>query len=281
MIDPAAILGYVFPEQAQEYSPRDAILYALGLGLGRDPLDVDDLRFLDERQLSVMPTFAVTLCSPGMWIRDPALGVDFTRLVHLAHDAEFLGPLSPAARMTGTAKVIALGDRGPGRGAELVLERTIAEGNTIRCRLRQTLLLRGDGGYGGPAPERLVLPQSETEPDARIEIATSPRAALIYRLSGDWNPLHLDPAVAQAASFPRPILQGLASYGIAGVAVSRALSRAPEQVTRLACRFAGVVLPGDRIEFLAWRKGARSAQFVGMVDGHEVLADGQISWEQV
>ena len=280
MIDPAAILAHDFGQPVQTYSARDAILYALGVGLGGDPLDDADLAFLDERALAVLPTFAVTLCTPGMWIRDPALGVDFGKLVHSAQSAEFLAPLPPEARVRGEAQVISLTDRGEGKGAVLVLERRIfdAMSGGLYCRLHQTLLLRGDGGFGGPpAPRSEALPPVGA-PDLTTRFATSLRAALIYRLSGDWNPLHLDPAVAAKAGFSRPILQGLASYGVAGVAISRAMGRDAARVARLACRFSGVVLPGDELEFRIWLGDDHAARFTAHVADRTVLDAGEIEW---
>jgi acyl dehydratase len=282
VIDPQALLSYDFGNPAQTYSARDAILYALGLGLGRDPLDAVDLRFLDERDLAVLPTFAVTLCTPGMWIADPSLGVAFSRLVHSAQAAEFLRPLPASASVSGTAQVVSLTDRGEGRGAVLILERIIVDGSDGEpyCRLRQTLLLRADGGFGGDPARREPAFEPAESPDMVGTFATSSRAALIYRLSGDWNPLHLDPLLAQTAGFSRPILQGLASYGIAGLAVSRALGFDPTAVSRLACRFAGFVLPGDDITFQIWTEGTLAARFRAFVGTRKVLDGGEIAWRE-
>ena len=280
MIDPVAIFAHDFGAPEQAYGQRDAILYALGVGLGQDPLDRKDLAFLDERNLSVLPSFAVTLCTPGMWIREPRLGVDFARLVHSAQAAEFPNRLPPAARVRGSARVLSLTDRGEGKGAVLVLERRIADADSgaLYCRLEQTLLLRGDGGFGGPPAPRSDAAPPEGPPDAEAQFATSPRAALIYRLSGDWNPLHMDPDAAAQAGFARPILQGLASYAIAGVAVSRALDRTASSVSRLACRFAGAVMPGDALQFSVWRAGDNAARFVAHVGDRKVLDGGEIEW---
>lgn len=280
MIDPHAILTYDFGAPVESYTARDAILYALGLGLGADPLDRQDLRFLDERALAVLPSFAVTRCTPGMWIGEPRLGVDFGKLVHVAQWAEFPASMPPEATVRGEAKVLSLTDRGEGKGAVLVLERRIldAASGVLYCRLRQTLLLRGDGGFGGPPAPRGAAALPDRAPDMVQPFATSPRSALVYRLSGDWNPLHLDPDIAAKAGFPRPILHGLASYGIAGLAASRAAGRDPAAVTRLACRFSGVVLPGDVLEFRIWRQGEDGAVFSAHVDGRKVLDAGEIEW---
>jgi acyl dehydratase len=281
MIDPAAILGHDFGHPEQTYSARDVILYAIGLGLGEDPCDPATLRFLDERSLAVLPSFAVTLCSPGMWIRAPEFGVDFAKLVHIQQSAEFFGTLPAAGKVKGVAKVLSLTDRGAGRGALLVLERTLAGADSDEpyCRLRQTLLLRGNGGFGGEPSPREPAFAPDRKADIETRFATSRRAALIYRLSGDWNPLHLDPAVAAAAGFSRPILHGLASYGIAGVAVSRAMGRDPASLAKLSCRFSGVVVPGDEITFRIWHNDDQGTRFTAFVDDRKVLDNGEIDWK--
>ncbi|ALJ16523.1 MaoC/PaaZ C-terminal domain-containing protein [Sphingopyxis macrogoltabida] len=276
---PDRILAHDFGEARQSYIARDAILYALGVGLGHDPLDEGDLAFLDETRLSVLPTFAVTLCSPGMWIRDAAFGVDFRRLVHSAQAATFHAPLSPSADVLGTARVVGLTDRGEGRGAILELERQIANAadGTTYCTLRQTLLLRGNGGFGGPAAPRASTVIPETAPGAQTSTSLSPRAALIYRLSGDWNPLHIDPAFARSAGFDRPIMHGLGSYGVAGAALSRALGRNPAETSALSCRFSGIVFPGDTLAFSIW-PDAHGAAFRAHVGERLVLDEGRIAW---
>ena len=278
-IDAARLLSHAFPQIAHAYAERDAILYALGLGLGANPVDGGDLAFLYETELRVLPTFAVTLASPGMWIKDPAFGVDFAKLVHSEQAAVFHRRLPPNAKVTGAAKVVSLTDRGAEKGAVLTLERTICDAATgeTYCTLQQTLLLRGDGGFGGPSrpPAVDLIPAHAPEVTASVRI--SPRAALIYRLSGDWNPLHISPGAAAKAGFPRPILHGLASYGVAAVAVARALGQSPDQITQHSCGFSGVVYPGDEIVFRIWRDGDRAA-FQGFVDDRKVIDQGRIDF---
>lgn len=253
------LLDWEFPVRSQSYDARDAILYALGLGLGHDPLDEADLGFLLEDRLKVLPTFGVTLATPGLWVKEPALGIDWVRLVHSAQAATFHAPLPASARVTSRARIVSVADRGAGKGAVVTLERRIESELTglLFCTLRQTLLLRGDGGFGGPPPARdEVPPRPEREADATIAVPTSPRAALIYRLSGDWNPLHADPEVAAKAGFSRPILHGLASYGIAGrVVLGSFAGDDPAALRHLAMRFSGIVLPGDTLNFRLWREG--------------------------
>src|SRR5271156_698416 len=197
-IRPDLILAHRFPEIRHGYTARDAILYALGAGLGRDPVAPDDLLFLWEENLAVLPTFAVTLCTPGLWLRAPEFGVDFGKLVHAEQAATFPTPLPAAAETVGSARVALLADRGPARGAVGALGREIrdAASGTLYCTLRQTLFLRGDGGFGGPPAPNPPSIIPERQPDTRAEFTVDPRAALIYRLSGDPNPPPIHPPAA-------------------------------------------------------------------------------------
>jgi len=275
------LLAHRFDEIRHVYTARDAVLYALGVGLGRDPVDPLDLPFLWEDRLAVLPTFAVTLSSPGLWLRAPEFGVDFARLVHAEQAATFHAPLPAAAEVIGSARVALLADRGEGRGAVLALEREIrdAADGALYCALRQTVLLRGDGGFGGPPAPHAPSIVPERQPDARADFAVDPRAALIYRLSGDRNPLHVDPEAARRGGFDRPILHGLASYAIAGIAVARACGLSPSRVAALQCRFSGVVFPGDRLEFRVWRRDG-AAVFQGFVGERKVLDQGLVSFRE-
>jgi acyl dehydratase len=278
-IRPDLLLAHAFPEARQRYTKRDAILYALGVGLGGDPTDPADLSFLLEDRLRTLPTFAVTLGSPGAWIKAPQFGVDYAKLVHYEQSARFHAPLPPEAETVSRARVVSVADRGAGRGAVVVIERDIRDATleASYCTLRQTLLLRGDGGFGGSPPPQVASIIPEREPDARVAFAIDPRAALIYRLSGDWNPLHADPAAAKAGGFDRPILHGLASYAVAAVAVSRACGFSPDQVTAVRCRFTGVAFPGDTIDFRIWRE-SEGAVFQGFVGERKALDQGAVSF---
>jgi acyl dehydratase len=217
----------------------------------------------------------VTLGSPGMWIRAPEFGVDFAKLVHYEQAGVFHAPLAPDAEVVSRARVASVSDGGPGKGSVVVVERKISDAADGRpcCTLRQTLLLRGDGGFGGEPPKHQMSVLPDREPDAVASVAVDPRAALIYRLSGDWNPLHADPAAAKRAGFERPILHGLASYAIAGVAVARALALSPAALSSLACRFTGIVFPGDSLSFRIWREGT-SAAFQAFVGERKALDQG-------
>jgi acyl dehydratase len=278
------LLAHRFPEIRHAYVERDAILYALGIGLGADPVDPVDLACLYEAGMQVdvgmqvLPTLAVTLSSPGMWVKEPALGINWTKLLHVAQSARFETPLPPKGEVVGRARVASLVDRGADRGAELVLERTISDAvsGQVYCVLEQTLLMRGNGGFAAqpaPRPPRIVAP--ERPPDHVLSFQTSPRAALIYRLSGDWNPLHIDPEIARSAGFDRPILNGLASYGIAGWVVLKALGQGKaEQLKALSLRFTSPVIPGKKLDFDLWTDGS-SVNFIARSAGRIVIDQGR------
>lgn len=271
------LLTYTFAEKQHSYTARDAILYALGLGLGSNPLDTTDLHFLNENGLRVLPTFAVTLASPGLWVKEPELSIDWVRLVHSAQEAIFHTPLPAQATVIGQARIASVIDRGADRGAEAVVERSIIDSyeRQVYCTIRQTLLLRGNGGFASKPTARVQRPaQTERAPDLTATFDISPRAALIYRLSGDWNPLHIDAEIAARAGFSRPILHGLCSYGIAGWIVLKALSEAdPARLKSLSLSFAGPVYPGDRLDFSLWRDKMR-IDFKATANGRVVLDQG-------
>jgi acyl dehydratase len=254
------LIALNIPEVEHSYTEKDAILYALGLGLGQDPVNADELAFVYEKKLKVLPTFAVMLGYPGFWARDLDSGIDWVRLVHGEQALTIHRPLAPRGTVTGKTRVVDVIDKGAGKGALVLSERKVvdrASGAPV-ATLRQTTFCRGDGGFGGPpreAPPPHQLP--ERAPDLICDLRTRPEAALVYRLSGDPNPLHVDPDVAKAAGFPRPILHGLATFGIAGHALLRSLcDYDPARLVGLAGRFSAPVFPGETIRTEIWRDGA-------------------------
>ena len=253
------LLALDIPEVAQTYTEKDAILYALGLGLGRDPLNTDELPFVYEKEFKVLPTFAVVLGWPGFWARDLDSGIDWVKLVAGEQGLTLHRPLKPRGTVIGKTRVTEIIDKGPGKGALVYSERVVrdqATGETV-ATATQCTFCRGDGGFGGPpraAPP--VHPIPERAPDHVCDLATQPETALLYRLSGDPNPLHVDPAVAKAAGFPRPILHGLATFGVAGHAILKHLcGYDPARLRSIAGRFSAPVFPGETIRTEMWRDG--------------------------
>ena len=262
-IDVAKLKAWPFEPVRHTYAARDTILYALGLGLGRDPLDPAQLRFTYEDGLQALPTMPVVLGSPGFWAKDPRTGIDWVKLLHGEQELELHAPLPAAATVVGVTKVTRLVDKGAGKGALMHSERTIADERT-GTRLatsRSVSFLRGDGGFSAagqpsdePPPARPATP--DTPPDTVFEWATRPEAALVYRLSGDLNPLHADPKVAAAAGFGAPILHGLCSFGVTGWALVSALCGGDASRLRsIGTRFASPVYPGETLRVEIWRRG--------------------------
>lgn len=295
-IDPDTLLGWQFPVTEQSYEERDAILYALGVGLGTDPTDPQQLRFLYEDGLAVLPTMGLVLGHPGPWYRDPRAGIDWVRVLHGEQELRVHQPLRPRDRVTCHTRVTDVVDKGPGRGALVYWRRTLTRTDTEEplCTMSSTLVCRGDGGFGGPPrplaarPARLRPPAPAGPAPVYCDLPVSPRAGLIYRLSGDRNPLHVDPAVAQEAGFDRPILHGLCTLAVAGHAVLRTcLGYRVERLAGLRARFAAPVYPGQTVRTLLWPDRDRVAfrclslpqERVVIDDGLAELAPGEPVWE--
>ncbi len=258
-IDYDKLVNRHFDEVRQSYDHSDTILYALGVGVSMDPMDEDQLCFTYEEGLAPLPTMAVVLATPGFWVKEPDTGVDWVKVLHGEQELEIHKPLPAAATVTATTKVTDIIDKGADRGALILQERTVTDAETGEklATLTSTTFARGDGGFGGPTEGgRPVHMLPEREPDLACDLPTLPQAALIYRLSGDYNPLHADPKVARAAGFEAPILHGLCTLGIAGHAILKSCcDYRPEGFRSLALRFSAPVYPGETIRTEMWRDG--------------------------
>lgn len=253
------LMNWHIPEVRQRYTSRDTILYALGVGLGSDPVDERQLDFVYEKNLRVLPTYPLVLGYPGFWLKDPGTGVDWVKLVAGEQGLRMHRLPPPEGEVVGLTRVSRIVDKGPGKGALIDTTREVrdAASGDLLCTLTTTSFCRGDGGFGGPAgpvPTVHVLPQRS--PDQVCDLQTLPQVALIYRLNGDYNPLHADPAVARAAGFDRPILHGLCSLGVAGHALLKAVcDYDPARLAELDVRFSAPVLPGETLRTEIWRDG--------------------------
>jgi len=264
-INPHHLLARPFAPIAHAYDERDTRLYALGVGLGHDPLDAGQLHYVyggpEGESLRALPTMANVLAYPGFWAREPDTGIDWRRLVHAEQEIVLHQPLPARGRVVGLNRIAALWDRGEGKGAFLQQEREVRDAATdaLVATVRQLSLLRGDGGFGpggseGAPPAPHTIPERAL--DAVCDLPTLPQAALIYRLSGDYNPLHADPAVARAAGFERPILHGMATMGVAAHAVLRALLDYDDsRFAAMRVRFTAPALPGDTLRTELWVDG--------------------------
>lgn len=256
-IDRQHLIDYHIPVREQTYTDHDVMLYALGVGLGSDPLDRGQLRFVCEPQLQVLPTMCCALGTPSMWLANPDTGVDYLKVVHGEIGFEIHQPLPTAAAICAKTRVVDVFDKGAGVGAVIVQRREITaqpSGEPL-ATLSSTTFARGNGGFGGQrGPKSVKVVPEDRAPEAVCDLPTLPQAALIYRLSGDFNPLHSDPDVAQQAGFERPILHGLCTFGTAGHALLRTLcDYDPARLTAMRARFSSPVFPGETIRTEMWR----------------------------
>lgn len=263
-----------FDETRQSYSKRDSILYALGLGFGDDPLSLDDLRFTYEQDLLAVPAMVNILAHPGMWVQRPELRLGWQKLLHAEQRFDILRPLPPQGEVRAKYRVTGVVDAGAAKGAWLYLRKDLsdADGQPV-ARVCSTYLLRGDGGcgmFGAPEPALAALPQRA--PDHVIDQPTLPQQALLYRLSGDMNPLHASPDVARQAGFDRPILHGLCTMGIACRALISALCPgAPERLRHMSLRFSSPVYPGETIQTQIFDLGDGGVGFRSRVVERDVI----------
>lgn len=267
MIDYEKLLNFPIPEVRQRVTPRDAVFYALSVGLGQDPLDARQLDFVDaHRDLRVLPSMATVLAHPGFWLADPSTGVDAVKVVHGEQRITLHHPLPKEGELIGRTRVTGLVDKGEGKGALLLSEKTITDATTgtLLAVTGSTTFLRGDGGFGGPSgPTPPVNPIPDSSPDITLDLPTRPEQALYYRLNGDDNPLHASPDVAARAGFPRPILHGLCTLGVVAHALLRELGQYETGAMKsLSLRFSSPVLPGETIRTEIWRSGAFRARVV-------------------
>lgn len=251
--------NFAFPEVTQSYTTKDCILYALGIGFGEDPTHRAELPFVfEEPVLHVVPSMAAVLASPGFWARDPATGIDWHRFLHAEQEIILHRQLPPESTVCAKTRITRIIDKGASKGALIYLEREIADQFGALATVKVVNFARGNGGCGGdngPQPAPHGMPAGPAE--ARFETHTDPRSALFYRLSGDQNPLHVDPDVAAAAGFDRPILHGLCSFGIATRAIlATYCDYKPECLRSIKLRFSNPVYPGETIRVEMWRDGA-------------------------
>jgi acyl dehydratase len=207
----------------------------------------------------VLPTMATVLGYGGSWAREA--GIDQVKVVNGEQGFTLHRPLQTGGTLIGQTRILEVIDKGAGKGALIFSERHVTDMATgeLVATISQTAFCRGDGGFGGPprpAPTP-THPIPTRAPDFTCDLRTRPEAALIYRLSGDYNPLHAEPAFAKAAGFERPILHGLGTFGVSGHALLKTLcGYDPNRLISFGCRFSAPVFPGETIRTQMWRDGA-------------------------
>lgn len=273
-IDHETLLNFPIPTIRQTLRWQDTALYNFSIGLGQDPMDTAQLDFVYEPRLRAMPSMAVVLGYPGFWIRDPGTGVDWVKVVHGEQSLILHQPLPVEGELTGVSRVTGIVDRGAGKGAMVYSSREVHDAaGTLLATLEMTTFARGDGGYGGPAgPVKAPHPEPEGAPDITVDLPTRPEAAIVYRLNGDFNPLHIDPDIARAAGFERPILHGLCTFGVVCHALMRTLcGYDPTRFGRMDLRFSSPVYPGETIRTEIWRQPGGAAFRARVVERDKVV----------
>ena len=237
------------------YSDKDSILYSLGIGLGNDPMNLNELKYVYENSQSVLPSMAT-----NFQYHSPLLlktNINFIMVVHGEQRLSITNALPVSGDFIANAKVIGCYDKGPARGAIIEVETSVKnkKNNEEICKLVSTTFARGDGGFGGPDSPKKEIFIPDGEPDYVSEVSTKPDQALIFRLSGDYNPLHSDPNFAKAAGFEKPILHGMCTYGIACRSlVNEICENDASKLKRFDCRFSSPVYPGETIITEMWKK---------------------------
>jgi acyl dehydratase len=240
------------------YSDKDSILYSLGVGLGNDPMNLAELKYVYENSQVALPSMAT-----NFQYHSPLLlkaNINFILVVHGEQKLSFSNPLPVSGDFISNAKVIGCYDKGTGKGAIIDVETTInlKKDNTEICKLVSTTFARGDGGFGGPESPKSEIFRPEGDPDFVHEIKTKPDQALIFRLSGDFNPLHSDPNFAKTAGFEKPILHGMCTYGIACRSLVESVCEGDaKRLKKFDCRFSSPVYPGETIVTEMWKNGSK------------------------
>ena len=274
-LDPSAVGAEGTPTE-RAWSFKDAILYALGVGCG-----VDELQFSTEKNQLVLPTFSVIVGMGGIPF-DKIGSFNFAMLVHGEQAIEVFGPIPPNGKVRTTGKVAGIYDKGKAGLVVFECESKDAETGELRFRNRMSAFIRGAGGFGGDSgPKAAPFEVPGRKPDHEVTYQTRPDQALIYRLSGDMNPLHSDPDLAKSVGFPKPILHGLCTYGVAGRALVADLGGGDAtKVSAVAARFTSPVFPGETLTTSIWRTEPGQAVFrteASSPDGSDarlVLEDG-------
>jgi acyl dehydratase len=239
------------------YDENRCILYALGIGIGMDPLDLEQIKFVHERELQAFPTFATVLGWPGR-LTDPAFGIDARMVVAASLKVTLHRPLHVRDTLTSDPRIVEIIDKGAGKHAIIQSARTLhATDGTSVATVENSSVARGHGGFGGKVTQSPEPPPTpDTPPDESCDLPTPPNLALVFRLMGDENPLHVDPRSAKSSGYDRPILHGAATFGIAAHAVVRlAAGYDPARLKSIEARFSRPVFPGDTIRTEIWRDG--------------------------
>lgn len=254
-----SLMNMQFPPVEYHYTQKDTMLYALGLGLGLNHTDRQELQFVYEKHLRALPTMGVVLGNLALGPNVPGTGLDGEKILHGEQGLTIHRPLPVAGSLEVRQRITEVIDKGADKGSIIYTESEARDKLTKQVIFvcTSSSFCRGDGGIGGPSgptPKRHEIP--DRKPDASDTRPTTPQQALLYRLSGDYNRVHADVDVAAYAGFDRPILQGLCTFGVAGYSVLRTCAgNEPDRLRHIQVRFSAPVLPGDTLRTDMWQDG--------------------------
>ena len=257
-IDAQRLLDLKLPDHACSWTQEHCQIYALATGFGQDPVDDRELAYVVEGpDFRVSPTAAITLYYDDTWMRES--GVDLAMSLHGEQKNIFHRPVPPSGRGKVTSRITGVHDKGPGRGLLVVCEQVLTDADTGEALATNiiTNFARADGG-GGSSAGTLSSPHAlpDRPADIVVDQITRPEQALIYRLTGDRNPLHATPATAREAGFHQPILHGMCTYGFAARAILGSVCEFdPTRLKSMGARISAPVFPGDALRTEIWRDG--------------------------
>ena len=260
-IDLNTALGAELPSQEFSWTASDVALYALGVGAAGDPMDTTGLEYIHDTAPKVLPSFATVAATMNVTeaprVSFPGVEIDLAKVVHGSQSVRLHRPIPAEGTATTTTKIAEIQDKGSAAVIIQESETVSADGEKL-WTARSGIFARGEGGFGGERGTSEKVEYPEREADHTVEVATLPQQALIYRLCGDRNPLHSDPAFAEAAGFPRPILHGLCSYGLVLRAViDEVLGGDVTRVHGYGVTFGGIFFPGETMRVRVWEEGSR------------------------
>jgi len=272
-IDPSAV-GVTGGPIERSWKSADCLLYALGVGAG-----VDELNFTTEKKQEVLPTFAVIIGGGGIPF-DKIGKFNPAMLVHGEEAIEVYGPIPPEGTVRSTGRIAAIWDKGKGAVVVMESESVNAADDKPLFKTTMSAFIRGEGGFGGErGPSAPASNVPDRKPDHQVRYETRPDQALLYRLSGDRNPLHSDPEFAKLAGFERPILHGLCTYGFTGRALLHTLCDGQvDRFKSMAVRFSKPVLPGDTLTVSMWVDGNQAAFQTTTQNGDVVIDQGKFGF---
>ena len=260
-IDLDVAVGAKFGTVEFSWTATDVQLYNLALGAGADPTNPHELSYVIDHKPQVLPTFGCVAASfheiEPPKVNWPGVDIDLAKVLHASEQVAVPAPLPPSGSARATSRIVDLWDKGKAAVVDLETSVTGTDGTPLWTQ-RRSIFARGEGGFGGERGPSTSDVAPDRSPDLEVAIPLLPQQALLYRLCGDRNPLHSDPEFAVAAGFPRPILHGLCTYGMACKAIVDAMLDADvSAVASFGARFSGVAFPGETLKAGIWKDSGR------------------------